>query len=65
MKCAHCGAPNAPNRWRPQLCADKRRKRSKWLCDPCDILLNRLVMQFFRDPQTEQKIAAYGGSGPP
>lgn len=58
-KCSHCGSGGADNHWTPQLCADQRKKRSRWLCDPCDAMLNRLVLEFFNDRQVDEKMAAY------
>lgn len=58
-KCNHCKKREADNPWKLQACADKRRKREFVLCDPCDIRLNKLVLAFFNDPRTAQKIAAY------
>lgn len=59
MKCAHCQAPKAAHRWSIQACADKRRVRSKWLCTPCDIQLNALVLAFVSDAKAAEKMAAY------
>lgn len=64
MKCAHCDKSNAPHSWALRLCAEGRRKRSKWLCDEHDAELNRLVLEFFNDPRVAEKMAAYrGGEG--
>lgn len=59
MKCAHCEAPRAKYRWQLQACADGRKKRSKWLCRQCDIRLNEMVLDFFRDPKAAEKVATY------
>lgn len=59
MNCSHCNTSNATNRWTPQLCADGRKKRSKYLCDPCDVELNRLMLEFFNDPRAAEKMRAY------
>lgn len=61
MKCSHCSKSNAGNRWQPTLCADGRKQRSKWLCDPCDHMLNRFVLEFFNYPNVDQKMAEYTG----
>lgn len=59
MKCAHCRAPKAAHRWTLQACADNRRKRAKYLCDPCDVEMNRTVLNFFNDPAAAEKLARY------
>lgn len=59
MKCSHCATPKAEHRWIPAICADQRKKRSKWLCTPCDHLLNRLVLEFFNYKDADQKMAEY------
>lgn len=59
MKCAHCGRARAANTWTVEACADGGRKRRKWLCDPCDVRLNRLVLKFFRDPKAAEKMRRY------
>jgi len=59
VKCNHCRSAEGVNRWEPALCADGRRKRRKWLCDACDELLNRMVLEFFNDPKVEEKMARY------
>lgn len=58
-KCAHCGNKGATNLWHPALCADGRKKRSKRLCDPCDIELNRMVLEFFNYPNAADLMSAY------
>lgn len=59
MKCAHCNCSNAANRWEPKVCADGRKLRSKYLCDACDVDLNRMVLEFFNDPKAAEKMRAY------
>lgn len=44
------------------VCADKRRKRPKWLCASCDHMLNRFVLEFFNDPKVDAKMADYTGN---
>lgn len=61
MKCAHCGASKATERWTVQVCADKRVVRRKWLCVACDVALNALVLAFFNDPAAGDKVARYKG----
>lgn len=59
MKCAHCQAPKAGFAWDVKVCADGRKKRSKWLCGPCDVELNRMVLEFLGDPKAAEKLEAY------
>lgn len=61
-RCAHCSAPGATHTWDVQACADKRRKRAKRLCGPCDVRLNAMVLEFFNDPAAAAKMAAYRAS---
>ena len=61
MKCSHCGQSGADNKWHPQICADNRKKRSRWLCDPCDHMLNRLVLEFFNVRDVDRRMAEYTG----
>lgn len=62
MKCSHCQVPKAKQSWTLQICADKRKKRVKYLCDKCDTKLNALVLKFFHDPQAKQKMKEYNES---
>jgi hypothetical protein len=63
MKCAHCGTkPETVYVWTLQACAEKRRKRKPGLCLPCDIALNRLILEFIRAPNIDQKMADYEAS---
>ena len=59
IKCAHCGEGYAERKWTLQACADGRKKRTKYLCDPCDIRLNKLVLNFFKDVKASEKSLAY------
>lgn len=52
--CVRCGAP-AWTQW--QICADGRVYRV--LCWPCDIALNRMVLEWAGFPDVEEKMAAY------
>lgn len=54
IPCARCGQP-AHFQW--QACADRRIYRG--VCARCDILLNALVLRFFRDPARAAKMRAY------
>jgi hypothetical protein len=54
ISCVRCGAPS---RTQFQICADKRLYRA--LCSDCDVALNRLVLEFMRFPDVEEKMAAY------
>lgn len=59
MKCAHCQAPKATFKWALQACANKRRHNKFVLCRPCDVELNRTVLQFFQHPNADKLIANY------
>ena len=59
MKCAHCHEVEAPHSWTLQACADGRKKRTKYLCEPCDIRLNKLVLNYFKDVKASEKVLAY------
>jgi transposase-like protein len=59
MKCAHCNTPRAKHQWKVQACADKRKKRSKWLCTSCDIELNKHVLEFLNIPNAKDKLNEY------
>lgn len=59
MKCAHCHETEAPYSWTLQACADGRKKRTKYLCEPCDIRLNKLVLNYFKDVKVSEKVLAY------
>jgi transposase-like protein len=63
MKCARCGESRAAHRWELRLCADDRRKRSKWLCNGCDTELNGMVLTYFGDPRAAVKLERYKGGG--
>jgi hypothetical protein len=54
MSCVRCGK-RASSQW--QVCADGNTYRP--LCSECDILVNRLVLIFMRDPDWKEKVAAY------
>ena len=54
LKCARCGRP-ATHQW--SACADGNLWRP--ICGACDIELNRLVLEFMRDPDTEAKLTRY------
>lgn len=59
-KCAHCGTrARKAYSWDLRVCSDGRRKRVRWLCPPCDVALNALVLAFFNDPAAGAKMAAY------
>lgn len=62
MKCSHCSVQNAEFKWHPALCADGRKRRTKYLCGICDMQLNRMMLEFFNDPKTEEKMAKYIGA---
>lgn len=54
VPCRRCGAPSF-HQW--QVCANGNR----WLgvCEPCDLELNRLALEFMRVPNAEALLAAY------
>lgn len=54
LKCVGCGA-SAHAMW--QVCADGRVYRP--ICKLCDIALNRLVLEFMRDPEAAAKMRVY------
>ena len=54
MPCFRCGA-SATQQW--SICADDNLYRP--ICNECDILLNKLVLWFMRDPDWETKLAKY------
>ena len=57
VPCSRCGAPSS-QQW--QVCAD-----GGWrgLCRACDVALNRMVLQFMRDPEATEKMEAYKEAG--
>lgn len=57
--CAHCDAKGATNRWTLTACANGGRRRTGYLCDPCDRQANAWVLRFFRVPGAEEKLEAY------
>lgn len=54
VPCSKCGAPSF-HQW--QVCANGRRFLG--VCQPCDIDLNRLSLEFMRVPDAEALLAAY------
>jgi len=54
MRCFRC-QKQAHTQW--QICADGNQWRP--ICVMCDIDLNRLVLEFMRDPDVELKMAIY------
>jgi len=53
LPCVRCGKP-ASRQW--NACADGQYRP---ICTDCDILLNRLVLQFMRIPAWKEKIRKY------
>jgi hypothetical protein len=49
----------AATSWDLRACAEGRKKRVIRLCDPCDIALNRLVLEFANVAQVDRVIAEY------
>lgn len=60
--CDHCQKREGEHKWTMTVCADKRRRRPRWLCEPCDHTLNRFVLEFFNDPKVDVKMAEYTGN---
>lgn len=58
LKCIRCGAP-AVHQW--QICSDGNNYRP--LCLPCDLALNRLVLDWFGHPRADELAAAYERKG--
>ena len=54
MFCFRC-KKKAHTQW--QICADGNQYRA--ICVMCDIDLNRMVLEFMRDPDVERKMAIY------
>ena len=60
MKCKHCKKELMQGlEWTLSVCADRNKQRVRLLCLSCDVKLNRYILKFFNDPNTEKKIAAY------
>lgn len=57
--CVHCNKREGEFCWDMTICADGRKKRPKYLCEPCDHMLNRFVLEFFNDPKSDEKMAKY------
>lgn len=54
LRCVRCGG-QAVHQW--QVCADGNNRRP--LCLDCDIALNKLVLEWARDPRAHEKVARY------
>jgi hypothetical protein len=54
LPCFRCAAP-ASEQW--QICADGNLWRP--VCKSCDVQLNRVVLDFMRDPDADVKVSAY------
>lgn len=54
VKCVRCSSP-AVHQW--QVCADDNHYRA--LCLACDVELNKMVLEWARDPNAASKVAAY------
>lgn len=50
--------------WTLWACADGNAKRVRYLCDACDLDLNRIAMSFLRIPQAAAKLAEYAKPEP-
>lgn len=59
MRCTRVGCMNkALFQW--NACADNNLWRP--LCGHCDVAINKLVLEWFGDPQAQQKVKAYAKS---
>jgi hypothetical protein len=56
VPCVRCGAPSFHQF---QICALNRTHVP--ICQPCDVALNRLVLEFFKAPDIDQLMQAYTG----
>lgn len=54
IPCFRCGQ-KAEHQW--SICADGNLQRP--VCTPCDVELNRLVLEWARDPEASTKVARY------
>jgi len=54
MKCYRCGKKGTQT-W--NICADGNKKR--WVCDPCDVALNTMVLIFMGFRNWKSKIKRY------
>ena len=57
-RCEHCGYSPAERTWDMRPCAVGAHT-THHLCDPCDLILNRQVLEFFNVPQREELLTAY------
>lgn len=57
-RCQHCGERGATRTWDMRPCAIGEHITYR-LCDPCDLALNRLVLDFFKVPHAEKLLAEY------
>lgn len=56
--CVRCGAPSE-HQWKVRSCAAGGPEEYRGLCTPCDLDLNRLVLEFFRVEDIDAVLAAY------
>jgi hypothetical protein len=54
LRCIRCGA-QAEHQW--QICSDGNNWRP--VCLPCDVALNRLVLEWFGHPEADQLMTKY------
>ena len=54
LKCVRCHSP-AAYQW--QICSDDNNFRP--ICAPCDVALNRMVLEWMRHPQAEALAGLY------
>jgi hypothetical protein len=58
MSCAHCGTDSAERIWDMRPCAIGEHITYN-LCDPCDLELNRIILEFFKVPNGDELLAEY------
>ena len=58
VSCFRCGAKPSVHQW--QVCADGNVYRT--VCLPCDVALNRLVLEFMGDADADEKLRAYASA---
>jgi hypothetical protein len=58
LPCSRCGA--RPSRYQWQICSDSNTYRT--LCAPCDLELNRLVLEWVGFPDWREKFDRYAAA---
>ncbi len=62
-RCAHCGTNKVRHDWSVRPCALGKRLAAK-LCDRCDLMLNDLMLSFFRIKGASKLVRRYGRRRP-